>query len=314
VGWVLGLTLIAPSLHVNPTGYARTPPGEGERLVQVRDRLWSDFSFVASSRYREKVITSLASAPKLPGQLAEETTVSLPHVSRSLRELADRGLVECLTPSAKSHGRLYALTKLGSNVASYRQASGQRLPHQANDPRAVGFVPKIRASSAVRVIQYLKKTRGSSTVLAALKDWSVDAEELSPETWLSADAFDEFLELLVSRLGGGSYDFLRSLFSRVMPSIPSVREQIMRVIPLSALAETAPIAYGKELNYGRLIVKKGRRQVRFQHFDWMPTAGFCAATHGTYEGVLNARGVDGTVTKTQCARAGDDHCEYLVEW
>ncbi|MGI0148763.1 MAG: hypothetical protein ACREDF_04440, partial [Thermoplasmata archaeon] len=65
---------------------------------------------------------------------------------------------------------------------------------------------------------------------------------------------------------------------------------------------------------GRLVVKTERRQATFCHFDWMPTASFCAMFHGTYEGVLRARGVSGTVAKTRCIRSGDDHCEYVARW
>ncbi len=282
--------------------------------MQVHDRLWSDFSFVASSGYREKVMSGLASTPKLPGQLARETNLRLTHVSRALRELASRGLVECLTPSAKGHGRLYAPTKSGSSLIAYRQNSSQRFSPFARDQRTIGFVPKIRAAPAIRAMQFLKAARGGAAMMDALKDWSVTPDELTEDTWLSADAFDEFHELLESKFGSGSYDFIRNLYVHVTPTVSTVREQITKVIPLSALAERAPIVYSKEWNYGRLVVKTGRRQATFQHFDWMPTASFCAMFQGAYEGILKSRGVAGTVTKTRCARSGDDHCEYLVQW
>lgn len=282
--------------------------------MQTRDRMWSDFSFVTSSSYREKIITALASTPKQPRDLERETNVSLTHVSRSLRELRSRGLVECLTPSTKTHGRVYALTKVGSSVVGYMQASVKRLPTRGPDSSASPFVPKIRAASAVRLIEHLRATRGTTTVLTALQEWSVDPEELSPDTWLSADAFDQFLEFLVTKLGDGKYDFLRQLCSDVIPTVPSIRAQIAKVIPFSVVAELAPIGYSKELNYGRLVVRRGRRQVRFQHFDWVPAPAFCAAAHGTYEGVLRARGIQGTVRKSRCVRSGDDHCEYVVRW
>jgi len=289
-------------------------PGLGGAALQVRDRLWSDFSFVASSGAREKIVAALGYAPKLPRQLAVDTNLGLPHVSRSLRELTNRGLVECLTPSARSHGRRYALTKLGTNLVAYMQNSAHRLSRWGGNSSAAGFVPKIRASAATRFIEYLTRTRGRATVLAALKDWSVDPEELNAETWLSAVAFEDFLELLVSNLGGGSYDFLRTLASQALPTIPSIWGEIVKVIPLSIVFERAPIIYNKEVNYGRLVVSRGRREARLQLFDWMPIEASCATFHGLCEGVLRARGADGTVTKTQCVRSGHDRCEYLVRW
>jgi len=281
---------------------------------QVHERLWMDFSFVASSGYRERVVSALASAPKLPRQLAHDTDLRSTHVSRALRELSSRGLVECLTPSAKSHGRLYALTDPGASLVAYRQNSNRRFSHVGRDPRELGFVPKIRAAATIRALQFLKAARGASALKDALKDWTVNSDELTEDTWLSADALDEFHELLVSKFGNGNYDFIRNLYVHVAPGVSTIREQITKVIPLTALAERAPIVYSKEWNYGRLVVKTGRRQAFFQHFDWRPTPSLCALFQGAYEGILKAREVAGTVTKTRCVRSGDDRCEYLVEW
>src|SRR5437879_12444974 len=82
--------------------------------MAARGHVWSDFSFVVSSGYREKVLTSLAPKPKVPRQLADETDLRVVHVSRSLRELSDRGLVECLTPEVQARGRLYGRTPDGA--------------------------------------------------------------------------------------------------------------------------------------------------------------------------------------------------------
>src|SRR5439155_5692448 len=77
--------------------------------MEPRGHAWSDFSFVVSSGYRERVLTGLAPKPKVPRQLAEETDLRIVHVSRALRELSDRGLVECLTPGGRRRGRRYGL-------------------------------------------------------------------------------------------------------------------------------------------------------------------------------------------------------------
>jgi len=52
---------------------------------------------------------------KTPTQIAEETKLAISHVSRTLSEFKDKGIVECLTPDEKI-GKLYALTKKGSKV------------------------------------------------------------------------------------------------------------------------------------------------------------------------------------------------------
>lgn len=312
VGWPpdRGVAVIGSRAH------ARRGRGGARRreTLQVQDRLWSDFSFVASSAYREKVITALVPTPKLPNQIAKDTQLRLSHVSRALRELSDRSLVECLTPGAKGPGRLYAITNVGSHLIAYREASSRRFVPATRDPRMIGFVPKIRGATLVRAVAFLRRTKGVDVVRDALKDWSVNPDELREGSWVSAEAYDEFLELLEAKFGDGTYAFVRDLYHHVTPGISSVQTQLLKAIPLSVLAEQAPIVYGEEWNYGRLVVRLGPRQAIFSHYDWMPTPSFCAMFHGAYEGILERRTVGGSVTKTRCIRAAEDHCEYIARW
>ncbi len=151
-------------------------------------------------------------------------------------------------------------------------------------------------------------------VTESIKAWSVDPDELTEDVWLSVDACAQLLDLVEAKFGDGSYAFIRKAFSEAMSSFPTVREQLTKTIPLTALAERAPIVYAREWNYGRLEVETERRKVTLRHYDWMPTPAMCAMFHGIYEGGLAFRGVKGKVTKTQCVRTGSDHCEYRVEW
>ncbi len=277
-------------------------------------RVWSDFSFVASSGHREKVILSLASHPKLPKQISQDTGLRSVHVSRALRELRVRGLVECLTPEAKTRGRLYGITGSGSALVAFFRMSTHRYLPSTGVRSDVGFVPKIRAALAIRCIAYLDGSKGEGATRAALKRWSVAPDELAEDVWLAVDAYDEFFELLEASFGDGSYAFVRDLCAHAAPSVSTVRAQILKALPLEAVAERAPIVYNKEWNYGRLEVKAGRGWALFSHYDWQPTPPLCALMEGTYAGILNVRRVKGTVTKVRCVRKGDDHCEYLVKW
>lgn len=296
-------------------GRGDTQPTLAEkRAAGPRNRLWSDFSYVASSSYRERVLRSLAERPQLPKQLAQNTDLRLVHVSRALRELSDRNLVECLTPETKSRGRLYGILPSGSAlVAFFRTSTHRYLPYTHGHP-AIGFVPKIRGTLAVRCLAFLRATKGDAATRAALRDWSVALDEVTEGMWLPVDAYDEFFELLEASFGDGGYDFIRKMSTRAVPSMSAVKEQVLKAIPLEALAERAPIVYSKEWNYGRLEVEAGRGWARFLHYDWEPTPPMCALLQGTYEGVLAARGMQGIVKKTHCVRLGDDRCEYLAEW
>lgn len=282
--------------------------------AEPRARLWSDFSFVASSRYRESVMLSLAPRPQLPKQLSNETGLRLVHVSRALRELRDRGLVECLTPDTKARGRLYGITENGSVLVAYfRSATHRYKPFEKGGP-APGLVPKIRGSFAVRCLVQLRTTQGEEHTRAALAGWSVNSDLITEDTWLSVDTYDEFLELVEAAFGDGTYEFIRELSRQAIPTMTTVMEQIMKAVSLESLAERAPLVYGKEWNYGRLDVATGKGWASFSHYDWLPTPPMCAMFQGVYEGVLHGRGAKGTVTKTRCVRSGDDRCEYLVQW
>lgn len=280
--------------------------------MAASNRLWSDFSFVVSSSCREKVLTGLADKPRLPSQLAEASDVRLVHVSRALRELSDRGLTQCLTPEAKARGRLYGLTDRGLALLGQirgTSAYGPRTPLVHTE-----FVPKIRASSVRRVLAYLRQTQGDSLVRQALRTWSVDADGLTEDTWLSVASTADLLDLIEKAFGDGSYGFIRTLFARAVASFPTVQEQLSKAVPLTTLARSAPLVYGREWNFGRLEVEVAKGRVVNRHIDWMPTPAMCSMFHGIYEGVLRARNVDGKVTKTRCVRSGDPYCEYVVEW
>lgn len=277
-------------------------------------RIWEDFSFVASSSYRERVIHALAEKPKFPSDLARETRLRLVHVSRALREMDRRGLVECLSPTAKARGRIYGVTGAGAELLTYLDRSSRRfVPASARGVPYLGFVPKIRGSSVLRLLAVLREEKGDAAD-EAIRTWAVDPRGLSEDMWISVDACAELLELAESRFGDGSYAFIRSLFAKAGPSFPTVRGELARRLPLESIAERAPIVYGKEWNFGRLEVETGRRRATFRHYDWMPTPAMCAMFHGVYEGVLRWRGFEGKVTRTRCVQRGDPYCEYVAEW
>ena len=82
---------------------------------------WEKYSFVIRAKNRKAVLLSLY-RPKSPSQIAKELNISLPHVSRALKELEKEGLVECLTPNEKV-GRIYKRTLIGDEIAYFIKMS-----------------------------------------------------------------------------------------------------------------------------------------------------------------------------------------------
>jgi len=76
---------------------------------------WETVSFVFSSRLRLKILLKLSKSKNTPKQLSISLKQPMSHVSKALKQLNERQLVECLTPSRRK-GRLYDITQSGSKV------------------------------------------------------------------------------------------------------------------------------------------------------------------------------------------------------
>ena len=71
--------------------------------------------YVMASEYRRLVLTSVYKHMNIPSNIALDVDLRTNHVSNVLKELKDKGLVECLNENAKK-GRLYKITDLGTEV------------------------------------------------------------------------------------------------------------------------------------------------------------------------------------------------------
>ena len=211
-------------------------------MAIVGDRLWEDFSFVAASGYRERVLHALSEKPKFPKDIGRETSLRITHVSRALREMSGRGLVACLNAQAKARGRIYGATETGARLIEYFDRSSQRfVPARARGQPYVGFVPKIRGSSILRFLQVLRDAKGAPAVDDAIRNWAIDARDLQEESWISVDACAELLELAESKFGDGSYGFIRSLFAEAGRHIEA---RSIVALPLLACVAVATVLLG----------------------------------------------------------------------
>ncbi|MBX0323172.1 winged helix-turn-helix domain-containing protein [Halomicroarcula sp. F13] len=77
---------------------------------------WDEVSYVISSRYRVETLRRLAEGPATPSLIADETDLSIAHVSRALQELRDADLVTLLVSEDRRKGRVYGITDPGLDV------------------------------------------------------------------------------------------------------------------------------------------------------------------------------------------------------
>ena len=76
---------------------------------------WETVSYVFSSELRLKILLELSKSKNTPKQLSLSLKHPMSHVSKALKQLNEKQLVECLTPDRKK-GRLYNITELGGQV------------------------------------------------------------------------------------------------------------------------------------------------------------------------------------------------------
>lgn len=74
------------------------------------------FAYVDISTYRKKTVKTLNNNVKTPTQIANDSGIRTNHISKVLRELKEKNVVECINEDAKK-GRLYRLTSLGEEIA-----------------------------------------------------------------------------------------------------------------------------------------------------------------------------------------------------
>ena len=73
------------------------------------------FAFVKRSKNRQQIIKIISNNFKTPSEIVEEMDVRFSLISRTLSELKDKNIVECINENDKT-GRLYKLTENGLKI------------------------------------------------------------------------------------------------------------------------------------------------------------------------------------------------------
>ena len=75
---------------------------------------YSLLSFILRGERRKAILLCL-DKPKIPKEISQACNVSIHNVSKSLKELTDKGLIVCKNPEDKFY-RFYELTKKGKDI------------------------------------------------------------------------------------------------------------------------------------------------------------------------------------------------------
>lgn len=259
-------------------------------------------SYVLGSRQREKVLGAVIPGPKTPVQLARETNLRLPHVSRTLRQLVQADLVRQV--GSERRGKVYLPTNLGAAVfGELADARGDRL-----------VAPLVRGSHLRNYRHWVVKNFGRNAGDELMIDLGLDPARLDADGWYPLRTALDALGLVESRFGDGTYEAVRRMMREEAGNFPSLRRLVTRVLPFQILIELSPNAYNREFNHGRLEVDVHDRRAIMKNYDWMSSPARCAAWLGTYEGSLEMLGMKGRVTKLACMLRGEPYCGYAIDW
>jgi DNA-binding MarR family transcriptional regulator len=270
----------------------------GARSTKVLEKL----SYVLASRHREKVLGAVIPGPKTSVEVARQTSLRLPHVSRTLRQLERAELVRPV--GQERRGMLYLPTSLGEAVfGELADARGDRL-----------IAPLVRGSHFRNYHHWVAKHFGRNAADELLIESGLDPSRLDAEGWYPLRTALDALELIERRFGDGTHDIVRRMLREEASNFHSLKRLVSRMLPLPLLIELSPNAYNREFNHGRLEVDVHDHRAIMKNYDWMSSAARCAAWQGVYEAVFDLVGVEGRVTKVACMLQGDPYCGYAVEW
>lgn len=78
--------------------------------------------YIKNSTYRTKTIKAIGPNIKTPTQIGLDSDILINHISKTLGELKQKDIVECINEEAHK-GRLYRLTEKGQQI--YKDINGE---------------------------------------------------------------------------------------------------------------------------------------------------------------------------------------------
>ncbi len=260
-------------------------------------------SYVLSSRQREKVLSAVLPGSRTPAQVAKETGLHLPHVSRALAQLTREGLVARLSNGTR--GKLYAPTPLGKQVFDELTSTrGDRI-----------VAPLARGSHFHNYHHWLAKKYGKKAADEFFLSHGVSPRTIDAGGWYPLRTVITILDAIDSTFGDGSGETARRMLRDETMNFASVKRYTSLILPLKVLLELAPAMYSREFNHGRLEVEVHGRRALMKNYDWISSPTRCYAWLGVYEGTSSGFGYKHVVVrKVACILKGDPYCGYELEW
>ncbi len=282
-------------MKVRPPSMVTVTPPSPQALEKL--------SFVLSSSQREKVLSAVLPGSRTPAQVAKQTGLHLPHVSRALAQLTREGLVTSL--SNGSRGKLYAPTPLGKEVFDELTSTrGDRL-----------VAPLARGSHFHNYHHWLARKYGKKVADEFYASHGVNPKAIDANGWYPLQTVITVLDSIEATFGDGSGETARRMLRDETLNFASVKRYLKMIVPFKVLLELAPAMYAREFNHGRLEIEVHGRRALAKNYDWISSPARCSAWLGVYEGTIASYGFKHvSVRKVACLLKGDPYCGYEIEW
>src|SRR5256885_15970432 len=164
-------------------------------------------------------------------QVAKQTGLHLPHVSRTLGQLLRTDLVERV--AGQRRGRLYAASTLGQAVfGGLAEERGDRV-----------VAPMIRGAHPRNYHHWVSTQFTSAAADEILIGAGLDPTALAADGWYPLRVAPQGLDRIESRFGDGSYETIRRMLREEARNFSSAKRLISRLLPFHILLELSPNAY-----------------------------------------------------------------------
>lgn len=88
-------------------------------MDKTRKSYLNDLSLIKASKHKQNIVTMLGDGNiKIPSEIGNSLGLKTNHVSANLKDLKERGIIECLNEDKKK-GRLYCITTRGKTLLDF---------------------------------------------------------------------------------------------------------------------------------------------------------------------------------------------------
>ena len=175
-----------------------------------------------------------------------------------------------------------------------------------------GAEKKLKGGAIIGYLQFVKKKWGNAGYEQCLKDTGIDPSRLKTQQLYDREISDRVLNWIRTNKGDENVTQCGKFTVKNLGPLG----YLVRFMNIETMLKKAEGSYREAFKYGKMksYVDLPNKTALIRLIDSTEREVSCLAWHGVFEGILEMRGLKGTVTKTKCQLKGDQYCEYKMKW